>query len=212
MSQIVQKCIFPVHSYRTLKAWTVCSTNFSTLFHFTCLKLIANSCIKQKMLQVNHLELLWAMIYNFCLGQPKSIEKHFPGSHFKEKKNPRTFQGLPLKFKDFSRLWKPCNLRLNTTNFILTNSWPCNTIDLPTNLLTCRLPMSCLPWAMLSTEYFIQILFKRIIMSHLAAVWTLSKHHVETLPTRRQSSQPLQEKIMNNSAQLKFHKTLKQFD
>ena len=43
-------------------------------------------------------------------------------------------------------------------------------------------------------------------MSHFAAVWTLSKHHVETLPTRRQSSQPLQEKTMNNSAQLTFHK------
>ena len=27
---------------------------------------------------------------------------------FKEKWNSRTFQGLPLKFKDFSRLCKPC--------------------------------------------------------------------------------------------------------
>ena len=49
-------------------------------------------------------------------------------------------------------------------------------------------------------------------MSHFAAVWTLSKHHVETLPTRRQSSQPLQEKTMNNSAQLTFHEIHKRFD
>ena len=66
------------------------------------------------------------MIY-FCLGQSKCIKKFFPHHYiqswrkfktfsrtcteikglFKEKWNSRTFEGLPLKFKDFSRLSEP---------------------------------------------------------------------------------------------------------
>ena len=43
----------------------------------------------------------------FCLGEPKSIKKHFPGHYiqrlFKDlRRNLRTFQGK-MEFKDFSR-------------------------------------------------------------------------------------------------------------
>ena len=38
----------------------------------------------------------------FCLAQPKSI-KTLQATSFKVEENSVTFQGLPLKFKDFSR-------------------------------------------------------------------------------------------------------------
>ena len=55
ISQIVQKCTFPVYSNKTVKAWTVCFTNFSTFFQFTCLQLIVDYCTRQRVLYVNNL-------------------------------------------------------------------------------------------------------------------------------------------------------------
>ena len=53
------KAAFELQSSHVLekhrKAWTVCSTSFSTFFQFTCPKLIVNSCIKHKTCYVNHL-------------------------------------------------------------------------------------------------------------------------------------------------------------
>ena len=75
---------------------------------------------------------LW---FIFCLEQPKSIKRHFPGHHFqswrkfkdfartstkilklfKGKWNSTTFQWLLLKFKNFSILCEPCGRRRNLT-------------------------------------------------------------------------------------------------
>ena len=90
---------------------------------------------------------LW---FIFCLGQPKSIKRHFPGHHiqswrkfkdflrtstkilklFKEKWNSTTFQGLLLKLKNFSRLCEPCGRRRNlipeSSEKTLSTTWESN--------------------------------------------------------------------------------------
>ena len=59
--------------------------------------------MKQKSASLKNFSKLW---FIFCLGQPKSISRQL---HSKLKKIQGLFkQGLPLKFKGFSRLCKPC--------------------------------------------------------------------------------------------------------
>ena len=38
-----------------------------------------------------------------------TTKNSFQATTFKVEENSRTFQGLPLKFKDFSRLCEPCS-------------------------------------------------------------------------------------------------------
>ena len=74
------------------------------------------------------------MIY-ILLGQPKSIKKILSRplhsklkkiqGLFKEKWNSRTFQGLPLKFKDFSRLCEPCETSTLVKLFTLPYYFTC---------------------------------------------------------------------------------------
>ena len=119
MLQIVRKCTFPVYLLHQLLY----------IFEFTCLKLIVNSCTQQQQknaLCISPLNSLSYDIYS-VLDNQKPLEKHFPGHYihslrkFKDfsrtcieiegllrgKWNSMTFQGLPLKLKDFLRLCKP---------------------------------------------------------------------------------------------------------
>ena len=43
----------------------------------------------------------------FVLDNQKASKNTFQATTFKVEENSRTFQGLPLKFKDFSRLCEP---------------------------------------------------------------------------------------------------------
>ena len=97
------------------------------IFQFTCLKLIVNYCINYGALYVNDLYIHWATIYilswttkrhqkilsRLLHSKLKKIQALFKDLHrnlrtFQGKMEFRTFQGLPLKFKDFSRLCEPC--------------------------------------------------------------------------------------------------------
>ena len=76
------------------------------IFQFNCLKLIVNYCIKHWALCVNNLWILWAMIYILSWTTKKRLKKKLSRPlHSKLKK----IQGLPLKFKDFSRPCEPCD-------------------------------------------------------------------------------------------------------
>ena len=48
------------------------------------------------------------MIYILSWTSIKTIKTSFQATTFKVEENSKTFQGLPLKFKDFSRLCEPC--------------------------------------------------------------------------------------------------------
>ena len=80
--------------------------------------MIVDCCIKYRALYVNNHQILWAMIYILSWTTKKHQKNSFRASTFKveenqglfsqRKTNSRTFQGLSLKFKDFSRLCEPC--------------------------------------------------------------------------------------------------------
>ena len=81
VSHIVQKCTFPVHSNRTERLELFAPPQLLRIFQFTCFILIVNYCTKQKKtLYVNHLQLLWAMIYILSWTIKKS-QKHFSGNY-----------------------------------------------------------------------------------------------------------------------------------
>ena len=89
ISQIVQKCTFPVHFNKTLRL------KLDPHFQHTCLKLIVTYCIK---CSKNALQ--------YTLNRkPKSNKKNtFHAITFQAEGNSRTFQELAKKFKDFLRI------------------------------------------------------------------------------------------------------------
>ena len=84
----------------------VCSISFSTFLSFLII-----GCFYTRVLEFEgalHRKRIPYSMQSNLVSTPLFLKLKKIQGLFKEKWNSRTFQGLPLKFKDFSRLCEPC--------------------------------------------------------------------------------------------------------
>ena len=108
ISHIAKKCTFSVHSNKTIKLELFPSPPSP---YFSVHLSQFNSWFLYKTKNTLHKSLWTSLSYDlyFVLENQKALRNTFQATTFNVEENSRTFQGLSLKFKDYSRLCELCN-------------------------------------------------------------------------------------------------------